>query len=214
MNDLTITCPNCHSEIRLSEAVSHRLREQISGEFAGKLEAQQKNFAEREKQLRQQQSQLEQAKLVLDGEVAQRVAEEKVKLLAAARQQVQSQLSLEMQDLRSQLTDRTQKLEQAQASELKLRKQQVALEERQQALELEVARTLDEERGKIRETAKLQASEEQRLRLAEKEKLIGDLQKQIDTLKQKAEQGSMQLQGEVLELDLEERLRAMFITDS
>jgi hypothetical protein len=53
----------------------------------------------------------------------------------------------------------------------------------------------------------------ERLRVAEKEKVISDLQRQIGILKQKAEQGSMQLQGEVLELDLENQLKAAFVHD-
>src|SRR5207247_1769347 len=76
-----------------------------------------------------------------------------------------------------------------------------------------VARKLDEERGRMAEQFRAQATEEQRLKLAEKEKLIGDLQRQIETLKQKAEQGSIQLQGEVLELDLADRLVVQFPLD-
>lgn len=180
----------------------------------GQARSSTKAFAQRETQLREQQSQLEQARLALDGEVSKKVAEQSSKLLANARQEVQGQLSAEMQDLRNQLAERDKRLTETQQAELTLRKKQRELEQEKESLELEVARKLDEERGKIRETAKLQAAEEQRLRLAEKEKLIGDLQKQIDTLKQKAEQGSVQLQGEVLELDIEDRLRATFLSDT
>jgi hypothetical protein len=49
--------------------------------------------------------------------------------------------------------------------------------------------------------------------MAEKEKLIAEMQKQIASLNQKVEQGSQQLQGEVLELDLEAQLRAEFPHD-
>ncbi|MFO1498744.1 MAG: DUF2130 domain-containing protein [Verrucomicrobiota bacterium] len=211
--DLSISCPYCRGEIRLSEAVSHRLREQISGEFAIRLEAQQKTLAEREEQLHQKQTELDHARLSVESEVAGRLNEEKVKLLATARQQVQGQFAAEVRDLRNQLSEQHKRLSEAQEAELSLRRKQRVLEEQKQALELDVTRKLDEERGQIREAAKLQATEEQRFRLAEKEKLIADLQKQIDSLKQRIEQGSMQMQGEVLEIDLEERLRATFISD-
>lgn len=56
-------------------------------------------------------------------------------------------------------------------------------------------------------------NEDYRLKIREKDKLIGDLRDQIDGLKHKAESGSQQLQGEVLELDLEERLEATFSLD-
>src|SRR5207245_64852 len=48
---------------------------------------------------------------------------------------------------------------------------------------------------------------------AEKELLIKGLQEQIAALKQRAEQGSMQLQGESLEVTLEEDLRQKFPYD-
>jgi len=45
-----------------------------------------------------------------------------------------------------------------------------------------------------------------RLKVAEKEQTIASMQTQIEALKRKAEQGSQQLQGEVLELELENLL--------
>jgi len=48
----------------------------------------------------------------------------------------------------------------------------------------------------------------------EKEQTIAAMQKQIEDLKRRAEQGSQQLQGEVLELELENLLRAKFPFDS
>ena len=48
----------------------------------------------------------------------------------------------------------------------------------------------------------------------EKEQPIASMQKQIEELKHKAEQGSQQLQGEVLELDLESLLAAKFPRDT
>lgn len=56
-------------------------------------------------------------------------------------------------------------------------------------------------------------NEDYKLKNLEQDKLIRELRKQIDNLKHKAETGSQELQGEVLELDLEERLRANFYSD-
>lgn len=51
------------------------------------------------------------------------------------------------------------------------------------------------------------------LKVAEKEETIASMKRQIEELKRKAEQGSQQLQGEVLELELESLLAAKFQTD-
>jgi hypothetical protein len=197
----------------LTEAVTHQVRQQLEQELEARRQQQDRTFAEREQKLATERKTLEAGRLALTEEVERRLKDERAKLAAEARQQAESRIGVELQDLRLKLADQGQRLAAAQKLELELRQQRHALEERQQALELEVARKLDAERSKIREAAQQAAAEEQRLRLGEKEKLIGDLQRQIETLKQKAEQGSQQAQGEALELEFEEQLRSSFPTD-
>src|SRR5690606_3207814 len=52
------------------------------------------------------------------------------------------------------------------------------------------------------------------LKMRELEKQVQDSKKLAEEMQRKAEQGSMQLQGEVLELALEELLRAAFPFDA
>jgi hypothetical protein len=73
---------------------------------------------------------------------------------------------------------------------------------------------------KIKENAIKKAQDEQSIKLKEKDiqmdqikKLAEDLRKANEDLKKKLEQGSQQLQGEALELDLEEKLKATFPND-
>jgi hypothetical protein len=105
------------------------------------------------------------------------------------------------------------KLEKAQKDELDLRKKARELDEAKEEFDLTLARTLDEERSKIRATAKKEAADERSLKDAEKDKIIGDMKSQIDDLKRKSEQGSQQLQGEILELQLENLLHTHFPFD-
>ena len=60
MNDITITCPKCGAEVPLSEAVSHRIREQLAGDFDQKRRENEGALAAREQKLRESQSALEQ----------------------------------------------------------------------------------------------------------------------------------------------------------
>jgi hypothetical protein len=214
MTDLTITCPKCRAEVPLSEAVSHRLREQLSHDLESKRVEQDAALAAREQKLANDRDALDQAAKNLDEQVRARLEAGKAKLLADARQRAQDQLAVELQDLRQQLAERKQKLEQAQAAELDLRREKRELAERNETLELEVAQKVDQECGRIRTEAKAAAAEAERLKLAEKNKIISDLQHEIQNLQQKSEQGSVQLQGEVVELDLEDRLGAQFPHDS
>jgi hypothetical protein len=208
-----ITCPHCRHEFPLSEAVAQRIRGDLSREFEERRQVAEAAMAEREKNVRDHLAQVEAQRQNLDAELARRMVTERQKLLAAAAQQEREKIGIEFRDLQGQLAEQRLKLDTARQTELELRKQQRLVEERAQQLELEVARKLDAERGKIAETARAQSAEEHKLRLAEKEQLIAGMQQQIEALKQRAEQGSMQLQGEVLELELEQNLRAEFLTD-
>lgn len=72
---------------------------------------------------------------------------------------------------------------------------------------------LKENEAKIKEEAIKQVSEMARLEKLEFEKKINDMQKALEEAQRKGKQGSQQLQGEVLELDLEQKLIATFPSD-
>ncbi|MFQ5714193.1 MAG: DUF2130 domain-containing protein [Candidatus Scalinduaceae bacterium] len=130
-----------------------------------------------------------------------------------AKKEAQELVSLEISDLKGQLEEKTKNLKEAQKQELELRKRQRELVEKEEKLELELSRKIDAERQKIIEKASKKFEEKHQLKDAEKDKQLNDMKKQIDELKRKAEQGSQQMQGEVLELELEKSLKEEFPFD-
>lgn len=70
-----------------------------------------------------------------------------------------------------------------------------------------------ENEDKIKQQAEKDASDKFRLERLEYEKRITDMQKSVEEARRKGKQGSQQLQGEVLELDLEEKLKLSFPYD-
>jgi len=130
-----------------------------------------------------------------------------------AKKEVQESLNIKISDLNEQLEDKTKNLKEAQKQELELRKRQRELVEKEEKLELELSRKIDAERQKIIQKTSKEFEETHRLKDAEKDKQLDDMKKQIDELKRKAEQGSQQMQGEVLELELEESLKEEFPFD-
>ena len=119
----------------------------------------------------------------------------------------------EITDLKSELEAKKKRLEEAEKQELELRKQRRNLEDREKSLKLELERRLDGERQKITEQITKDIDEAHRLKDAEKEKKLSDMMRQIEDLKRKAEQGSQKMQGEILEIELEEALRKEFPFD-
>ncbi len=210
----SITCPNCGTDIEVTEVLSAQLREQLRREFQGEQRKKDQEFAAKEASLAKATEELIVSRAALETEVESRLVTERDKLAKESFAKAKEQVSLEFQDVQDQLQEAKEKLLDAQKTELELRKQRRELEEQKAALDLEVERKLDEERVKIRAAAKKEVEQERQLKEAEKDKLISDMRVQIDELRRKSEQGSQQLQGEVLELSLEEHLRREFPYDT
>lgn len=80
--------------------------------------------------------------------------------------------------------------------------------------ELEMKTKLLEEEKKIREEVKKSNDEEHKLKDFEKDKKLNDALDQIESLKKKIQQGSQQTQGESLEMEIEEKLKSEFPSDT
>lgn len=130
-----------------------------------------------------------------------------------ALEKIKAQQDFEMKLIKNELNEKNKLLEMAQQSELDIRKIKNKLEEEKRSFELQKQREIDEARDKIRHEVSKILTEEHQLKDSEKDKRITDMLKTIEDLKRKAQQGSQQLQGEVLELHLEEILKAEFPLD-
>jgi hypothetical protein len=166
-----------------------------------------------ELEVRKQKRELEEKEKTLDLELQRKLAEEEQRIKAETAREVREAVSLEMKDLREQAAEKDRKLAEAGEAELELRKQKRELEEKSKTLELEVARKIDAERAAIQEETARQIQEEYRLKDAEKDKKLQDAIKANEELRRKLQQGSQQTQGEVLEIELEEVIRAAFPSD-
>lgn len=196
MSDPTITCPSCKTEIKLTESLAapllastRQLYEQRLAdkdtETAGKIEAERRRISQEE---------AKKARLLLSSDL-----EQKTKELA---------------DLQEVLKAREEKLAEAQKAQADLIRQKRELDDAKRELDLTVEKKVQESLSSIREKAKQEAEEGLQLKVAEKEEIIAGMQRQIEELKRKSERGSEQLYGEVLELELENVLRAAFPQDT
>ncbi|MBW2637012.1 MAG: DUF2130 domain-containing protein, partial [Deltaproteobacteria bacterium] len=213
MQEQVIICPHCKKEIPLTEAISHQIRGQLQKEFEAERQKSEEQFEQKRQALLEREKELEENKKSLAERIDEQVKKERIKIEAEVKEKITEESELKTKDLLEQLKEKDEKLKASQETELELRKQRRELEESKKAFELEMARKLDEEREKIREAAARTVTDEHRLKDLEKEKQISDLRKQIEELRRKAEQGSQQMQGEVLELELEEILKINFSSD-
>ena len=121
--------------------------------------------------------------------------------------------SKELKDKEEQIEALTLRSQKAEAEELKIRKEKRQLDQDREKFAIEKERQLDEERAKIIKKTTQDIEEKDRLKIAEYEKKLKDMSEDLKKAQTKSEQGSQQLQGEVLELDLEKALTAAYGDD-
>lgn len=225
MTEPTITCPNCKTEIKLTESLAAPLIAATRQQFEQQLAQKDNDIAKREQAMRDKEKQLVEEKHKLDDQVTDQVAaqlkaerariivEESKKAKLASAAELENKVR-ELGDLQEVLKARDEKLAEAQRAQVELIKKQRELDDAKRELDLTVEKRVQEGLDATRLKAKKEAEDEQRLKVMEKEQTIAAMQKQIEDLKRRAEQGSQQLQGEVQELELENLLRTKFPFDS
>ena len=221
MTEPTIICPNCATEIKLTESLAAPLIQATRLEYESKLVQKEIEVSKREVVLKAQQKAVEDAQKMVDEQVADKlkvervtIAEEeakKAKLAAASDLDAKSKELVELQEV---LQQRNRKLEEAQKAQADLIRKQRELDDAKRELDLTIEKRVQESIAVVRQKAKQEAEDGLRLKVTEKEEQIASMQRQIEELKRRAEQGSQQLQGEASELELEAALRAQFPMDS
>ena len=194
-----VACPHCGKSFVLQDAITSQLIERYESEYEAMLDGERRALRESlaGEAERTATRRFNEKMTLLEEQLADsRAAHERIKAHAEQAQQqaverARSDALAQLDLLRADLKDRDEKLDVYRDSELALRKEKAALEEKHKALALEVQRQVDAERKKI-----------------------DDAQKANEDLKRKLEQGSQQLQGEVLELELEELLGSAFAFDA
>ena len=219
--DEPIVCPKCSHEFPLQEGITRQAIDRHADEFeavlrARRLELEESITAEAQRkamhavagQVTTLQDQLNAAKRgERDAKAAIDAAREEARLKAIADQ------AHALQALQEELTSKNTTIDSFRQQELELRKQKQALEEQQKGMELELQRRLDEERVRISASITQRESERFSMVEAELRKKIEDAQHANEDLRRKLEQGSQQLQGEVLELEIEQSLTTSFFHD-
>jgi hypothetical protein len=221
MTEPTIVCPNCSTKIKLTESLAAPLIEVTRKEYERRLSQKDAEIAERLNELSKKEENLRLEKETIDARISEKLRSEREKIAAEegrkARRALEAdfdQKARELRELQEVLKQRDVKLAEAQRVQADLIRKQRELDDEKRELDLTVEKRVQEGLGAVREQAVREAGEELKLKVMEKEQMIASMQKQIEELKRKAEQGSQQLQGEVLELALEELLRARFPRDS
>ncbi|SDO67972.1 hypothetical protein SAMN05421820_11816 [Pedobacter steynii] len=223
-----IKCPNCAHTFPIEEVMAEEYKKDLREKMLSFTKQKDEEYNKKLNELGQQQKQQEQVfekqhKLQAQA-FEQKLAEEKKVLQTALEESLRKSIAsdfenkLQMMDTANKESE--EKLKLARAKELDFLMKEKAMKEKEEEMEIQLQRKLQEQRAEMVEQIRKQETEknnlkdtEHQLRVKELEKQLDDQKKLAEEMKRKAEQGSMQLQGEVQELILEELLRSVFPFD-
>jgi hypothetical protein len=198
--ETSITCPHCAREFAVAQGFAKKALEQIeelSAEALATLREEERAAAERQA-----------LAMTVEREAAH------AKALAEARASAAQTFGSQIDGLKEQLAT-------SQAKIAALDRREAELLVRERSMEIRVAeaaamRAAELVAGERQSYEKLRVQEQERasFKEAELQKTIADMRAQLVEAQRKADQGSQQLQGEVLELAIEEALRRSFPMDT
>ncbi|GMO28799.1 MAG: DUF2130 domain-containing protein [Termitinemataceae bacterium] len=189
MTNNNITCPFCHKEFQLTEAITNQIEGQLKFDMEKALSDKYEKQYEK------------------------RYEEDYKKLKESAAEKAKKEFNNELKDKEEELQEMNKKLQSFKEKEKIILQKERALEEERHTIEIAYQEKLNKEVKMAYSKAQESLEKEYDLKIKEKEKLIADLNKQMKEGQKKAEQGSMQLQGEILEIKIEELLRINFPQD-
>ncbi len=146
----------------------------------------------------------------VEEQVKDRVWEEAAK---AAREKAVADVSVEMKDRQNQVTELREQNKALTAQLLDLNKSIRELKDQDEKRALEYEKRLNEAIDRNREELAKTLGEKSQMEMLELKKQLNDANKALDEAKHKLAQKSQQLQGEVLELNIEKQLKNAFPYD-
>lgn len=214
----SIKCPKCGTTIDVNDILKHQLEDSIRLEFQEKSNTEAEELARKKIQLDKEKADFEEKKKQENELFAERLDKEKKAAEIVITEKVKIKLVEENKELflsmEKELTEKSEKLSDFNkmvAENAKLQREKLEMKEAIEAEnQIKLNETLTIERDKIRK----QEDDKNELKFAALQKQLEDQKKLTEEMKRKQEQGSMQMQGEVMELAIEEWLASQFPLDT
>ena len=236
----SIQCPSCGTSIDVNDILKHQIEDALRKEFQQKLNAQTTEWETKNKALEKAKEDFESKKKKENELFQDRLEKAKEEVEAKAKrekQQFQEKLELEKKEseknilsalkikleeenkdrislMEKELSEKSEKLRELNKMQGEISKLQREKLEMKDLIEAQAQQQLNETLVLEKEKIRKQEEEKNELKIKEYQKQAEDQRKLIEEMKRKQEQGSMQLQGEVLELAMEEWLANNFPLDT
>lgn len=194
-----IKCPSCGHQFEATDAI----RDEVQREL---------NLKAKDWQLKKEEEYRKK-----EEEIARKHQEEMLKqkqqMEELIRKNVAADYEMQIKLLKEKEEKNEIKIKESREKELLFLRKEEELKNKAAEMELEIQKKLAAGREELTENIRKQEAEKIEMKQKEYEKKFEDQKKQLEDMQRKLEQGSMQMQGEVMELALEELLRSEFKFD-
>jgi len=216
MADMIISCPECSTDIPLTESLAAPLLKETRAKYEQALAQKDRDLSTREQAVRDQQAVLERDRAAVDTHVAEKLEAERKRITeqeaAIAKRLVATEIeakTTEIAELNSVIAERDGKLAVAQKAQVELLRKERELEDARREFDLTVQNRVQTEVGNARQ----QAEEAAQLRVAEKENEIVSIRRQLEERDEKLI-AAQKAQAEALrkERELDEARRELELT--
>ena len=221
MKESIITCPNCGTTIDISKSLYEKLSAKANADLKKEIEAHRAKYKTAMDDLKSKETQLKEKELELEFEVKKRTQKELERLLekekSSLEKELKSKITNQMQSqfkqLQEELDEKSKQISELNKTKLQMQKLKREKDELESKIKLEAEMRLNKllsaEKEKIEKTLQEQMS----MKLQEKEEQLKQIQRELENAKRKAHQGSQQVQGEALEVAIEEWIADKFPFD-
>jgi hypothetical protein len=191
--------------------ITAQIENELKSDFQEQLE---KLQAEKDEALENQKKEIEKKLLQkYEEQYEKQLEEETARLKESVNKKAKKEFDSELKEKQEEIEEAYKKIESYKEKEKQLLQKERKFEDDKHDMEIQYQEKLTSEVKNAYLSAQEKLNLEYDLKLKEKEKIIEDLNKQMKEGQRKAEQGSMKLQGEILELEMEELLKEYFPND-
>ena len=166
MNEPTITCPNCKTEIKLTESLAAPLIQAARAEYEKKFTDKEAEVAQREAAVREQQAAIAKAKETIEQQIAERLKVERGRIAVVEAKRARELLSADLEqktreiaDLQQVLQAREGKLAEAQQAQAELIRKQRELDDARREIDLTIETRVQQSLALVRTKAKQEAED-------------------------------------------------------
>ncbi|MEO8149010.1 MAG: DUF2130 domain-containing protein [Bacteroidia bacterium] len=177
-----VKCPNCGNEFSAESAIENQLREQLQKEFQQKNKEQSEELKKQKDEIEKEKSRVEKWKAEESDMIKKKLDEEREKMKDEMRKKAAEDFDLQMQALQKENTEKADKLKVLQQKELDFLQKMKEINDREQTLELDFQKRINEREEQIKKEVEKIAEQKAELQLKQKENELKRKQEEMDVM--------------------------------